>query len=118
MNVSAEERGTGARYLAAIRANWALIVLTVAVGVATAVSYSAISAKRYEAKADLFVTPVDASDDTFLGIGVLRESGSDPNRSVITAARFVKTQRLPKLCGRGFLARGTALSPRRRSSAR
>jgi capsular exopolysaccharide synthesis family protein len=94
VNISAEERGTGARYLAAIRANWALIVLIVAVGVATAAVYSAISAKRYEAKADLFVTPIDASDDTFLGIGVLRESPGDPNRGVITAARFVKTQQV------------------------
>ena len=56
--------------------------------------YSATSAKRYEAKADLFVTPINASDDTFLGIGVLRESGADPNRSVITAARFVKTDQV------------------------
>jgi non-specific protein-tyrosine kinase len=117
VNVPAEERGTGARYIAAIRANWALIVLTVAVGVASAAVYSATSAKRYEAKADLFVTPIDASDDTFLGIGVLRESSSDPNRSVITAARFVKTQQVAEAVrarlvreGDGALTTSTLLS--------
>ena len=94
MNVSAEERGTGAQYLAAIRAHWVLIVLTVAVSCATTGAYSATAAKRYEAKADLFVTPIDSSDDTFLGIGVLRESPGDPNRGVITAARFVKTRQV------------------------
>jgi tyrosine-protein kinase len=92
MNVSAEERGVGARYLAAIRAHWALILWTVVIGVATAAVYSATAPKRYEAKADLFVTPIDSSDDTFLGIGVLRESSGDPNRGVVTAARFVKTR--------------------------
>jgi capsular exopolysaccharide synthesis family protein len=90
------ERGAGARYLAAIRANWPLIALIIAVCMATAVLYSATAPKRYEAKADLFVSPIDPSDATFLGIGVVRESPSDPNRGVITAARFVKTPEVAK----------------------
>jgi capsular exopolysaccharide synthesis family protein len=84
----------GARYLAAIRANWPLVAITVVVGVVTAGLYAALAPKRYVAKADLFVSAIDPSDKTFLGIGVLRESPSDPNRAVITAARLVKTQQV------------------------
>jgi capsular exopolysaccharide synthesis family protein len=84
-----EGRGA-ARYLAAVREHWFLIALLVVVAVAAAAGYSFTAAKRYKAEADLLVTPVPAGDDTFVGIGLLRES-SLPGGSVLTAARLVRT---------------------------
>jgi non-specific protein-tyrosine kinase len=85
-----EERQGAARYLHALREHWLLILGIVAIAVGAAVAYSLLAAKRYEAEADLLVTPVSASDDTFLGISVLRES-ADQTRTVLTAARLVET---------------------------
>ena len=58
-----------------------------AVGVAAAYSFTA--QERYESQADVLVTPISGADDTFLGIGVLREGVE--SRSVLTAARLIQT---------------------------
>jgi capsular exopolysaccharide synthesis family protein len=86
-----DERREGSRYLDALRQHWRLIAVLVVIAVAVAGLYSVTAAKRYEASADLLVSPISADDDTFIGIDVLRQSG-DPTRSVVTAARLVKTQ--------------------------
>lgn len=83
------DAGAG-RYLAALRDHWLLIVLLVAISVGAAVAYVRTAEKQYTAQTDFLVTPVSASDPTFVGIGLLRES-SDQSRSVLTAARLVKT---------------------------
>ena len=69
-----------------------LVALAALVGLAAgaAAVYSATAQKRYEARAELLVSPVPARDTTFLGFSVLRESG-DPGRVVATAARLVRT---------------------------
>src|SRR5437763_5646407 len=69
-----------------------LVALAALVGVAAggAAIYSAAATKRYEAQAELLVSPVPAKDTTFLGFSVLRESG-DLGRVVDTAARLVRT---------------------------
>jgi capsular exopolysaccharide synthesis family protein len=85
-----EERQGAGRYLHALREHWFLIVSIVVVAVGTAVAYSLLAPKRYEAEADILITPISASDDTFLGISVLRES-ADQTRTVLTAARLIKT---------------------------
>jgi polysaccharide biosynthesis transport protein len=61
----------------------------VALTTATAAIYSLTAPKRYEASADILVSPIAPGDETFIGIGVLRESSQ--SRSVLTAARLVKT---------------------------
>jgi capsular exopolysaccharide synthesis family protein len=86
-----DERREGSRYLEALREHWRLIAVLVVVAVAVAGAYSVTASKRYEASADLSVTPIPADDETFIGIDVLRQSG-DPTRSVVTAARLVKTR--------------------------
>ena len=85
----AEERSGGAQYLAAVRERWLLIVSIVALAVTAAVLLSVLAEQRYEAKADVLVTPIEAGDETFIGINVLREGTQ--SRSVLTAAHLVAT---------------------------
>ncbi len=89
---TSDQQGAG-RYLNALREHWLLVTLLVSAAVGAAVLYSATVEKRYEAQTDVLVTPVSASDPTFVGIGLLRES-SDQSRSILTAARFVKTPQI------------------------
>lgn len=78
------------RYVVALRDHWTPIALIVAVTVLAATVFSFTATKRYQASADLFVTPVDPADTSYIGLSVLR-TDSDPTRSVVTAARFVTT---------------------------
>jgi succinoglycan biosynthesis transport protein ExoP len=84
----ADQQG-GVRYLQALREHWVLIVAVIVAAVATAAVYSLTAPKRYKASTDVLVTPIAANDETFIGIGVLRETTQ--SRSVVTAARLIKT---------------------------
>jgi capsular exopolysaccharide synthesis family protein len=77
------------RYWDALRQHWRIVALVVAVGVTAAAAYSFTTTPRYEASADLLVTPIDSGDETFTGINILREGAE--SRSVLTAARLVQT---------------------------
>lgn len=81
------------RFLRAIRDHWVLITLIVVAAVAASAAYAQTSPKRYKASADLLVSPVSPSDNTFVGINVLRES-SDQSRAVLTVARLVQSQQI------------------------
>lgn len=81
---------TPARYLEALRRRWPVVVFGVVAAVGAATAFSTVAPKRYEASADILVTPISSNDDSLLGFNVLRES-ADPSRSVLTAARLVKT---------------------------
>jgi capsular exopolysaccharide synthesis family protein len=83
-------------------------MVLVAVGAVAVFLHTA--SKRYEAKADLFVNPIASSEDTFLGISVIRDSAGDPNRSIITAARFVKTPQVAEAVRSHLAATGVRLS--------
>ena len=72
------------RYWDALRQHWLVVVLVVAAGVTAAAVYSFTTAPRYQASADLLVTPIDGNDETFTGINLLREGAE--SRSVLTAA--------------------------------
>jgi capsular exopolysaccharide synthesis family protein len=84
----AGERAGAASYLHSLRQHRLLILTLVVVAVAAAATYSFTAAERFEAEADLIITPVSASDETFLGTSVFRESGVQSN-SVLTAARLI-----------------------------
>jgi polysaccharide biosynthesis transport protein len=99
VSVFVEDREGPARYLQALRDHWLLIVTFVAVAVAAAVAYSVLATPRYEASADILVTPVQASDDTFIGINVLRKSGLEA-RSVLTAAHLLQTTQVAEAAKR------------------
>lgn len=84
------ERG-GAWYVEAIRQHWRLIVVIVAVGVGSAIVYSAVAPKRYQAGADILVTPISSTDNSLVGFNLLQAS-ADPTTSVLTEARLVKSR--------------------------
>ena len=67
--------------------------------VVAAALYAETSPKRYEATADLLVSPVSPGDTTFVGIRVLRES-SDQSRAVLTVARLVQSPQLAAVARR------------------
>src|SRR5918999_1516908 len=85
-----DRQGT-ARYLTALREHWLLIAVLVVIAVAAAAASAFTAEKRYEAETDILVTPVSATDETFLNIDVLRESLDPQSRSVLTAAQLIKT---------------------------
>ena len=84
-----EERQGTARYLQALAQHWPFIIGSVALALLAAVLYLATADDRYEAHADILVTPVAINDTTFVGLPVIRESGE--GRGVLTAARLVET---------------------------
>ena len=85
-----DERQGATRYLDAIREHWLLIAVLVAAAVAAAAAYSFMAAKRYEASADLVVTPISSGDPTFRSLGLFVES-SGQSHAVLTAARLIWT---------------------------
>lgn len=78
------------RYVAALRERAGLIALTVLATTIGALLYLAVADKKYEAEADMLITPI-ATEDTVPGAGLISES-PDPTRDVETAARLI-TQR-------------------------
>ena len=88
MNVRGEERQGTARYLQALAQHWPFILGSVTLAIAAAALYLSSAESRYEAHADVLVTPASPNDETFVGIAVIRDSGE--GRAVVTAARLVK----------------------------
>ncbi len=89
MSVLAQERQGTARYFQALAQHWPFIVGTVVFALATAGLYLASAEDRYEASADVLVSPVSPNDETFVGIGVIRDTGE--GRGVLTVARLMRT---------------------------
>jgi capsular polysaccharide biosynthesis protein len=82
-----DERQVNSRYLLALREHWIYIPVAIALAIAGALAYTQVAQERYEANADILVSPV--SSDTLLGLPVLRENVF--GRSVVTAARLTKS---------------------------
>lgn len=89
-----EDRQGSTGYLQALREHWQLVVALIVLAVSVAAIYSFTATKRYEAEADILVSPVSADDTTFIGIGLLRESTQ--SRSVLTAARIVESPQVAR----------------------
>ena len=89
VSASAAERQGTARYLQALGQHWPFILGSVALAVLSALAYLATAEERYEAHADVLVTPIAINDATFVGLPAIRESGE--GRGVLTAARLVET---------------------------
>jgi Mrp family chromosome partitioning ATPase/capsular polysaccharide biosynthesis protein len=81
-----EPRDT-ARYLAAVREHWILVILVLVVAGGSAKVFAAHQKVNYLAQADLLVSPVDPGDQALTGLGLLR----DPTGSVFTAGRLLQT---------------------------
>jgi polysaccharide biosynthesis transport protein len=78
------------RYLDTIRERWWLIVALTIVALAAASIYVATAPKRYQAEADLLVTPVAGGESATSGLGLITET-NDPTQTVSTAAKLVST---------------------------
>ncbi len=76
------------RYLnTLLERRWFVIAATVLCTLAAAV-YAVTASKVYQARADVLVTPIPATQTTILGLGLLREA-SDPTRDVTTASLLI-----------------------------
>jgi capsular exopolysaccharide synthesis family protein len=95
-----EQRGA-VRYLAALRERWLLLVALVVLAVGAAVAYVETAHPRYQAEADVLVTPLPDGDSSFLGFSLLRE-GTDPSRAVLTAGTLVSTPQVVQIAARNL----------------
>lgn len=75
------------QYGRALREHWMYLVIAVTLAVAGALAYTHFAKSRYEASADILVSPV--SSDALIGVPVFRDSPF--GRSVVTAARITKS---------------------------
>jgi capsular polysaccharide biosynthesis protein len=66
---------TGVRFSHSLLGRWLPVVALTAVGAVAAAGYAYTAADRYRATAQLIVSPVSASDPTYLGLGLLRDTG-------------------------------------------
>ncbi len=100
----AEQSGS-VRLLTALKRHWVLI--TALVGIAVGVTFVAvhIAEKRYEATADILVTPLAPDDNTFRGFSLIRATYGD-SAPVVTAARILGSAAIsrPALASLGALA--------------
>lgn len=83
-----EEEGAARPLLRALRAHRLLIVATTLAALLAAAAYLYVREPTYEATATVLVTPLPQEDDTFLGLGLLRDSG-DATRTAQTAAALL-----------------------------
>src|SRR4051812_29416091 len=90
------EYGVLPRLLRSLASRWWVVALTTVLALAAAVGYLATAQKKYEAEADVLVTPVP-SDQAVPGFGLILDS-SDPARATETIARLVTT---PAVADRG-----------------
>ena len=107
---SATTDGRGSvRYVQALLAHRRLIITLVVVAVASALIFTSLQTKRYQATADILVTPVTATDTVYQGFSVFRQS-LDGSSSVVTAARSMQTPELRKRAFAKLSERGSGVS--------
>jgi capsular polysaccharide biosynthesis protein len=92
--------------LASLRSRWLVVVTVGALGMGLASLYSVTTPVSYRATATMLVSPVPASDPTFLGIDVLKNDGGRQGAAA-TAARLVTT---PKVAEAARARLGLSLS--------
>ena len=87
MNAFPNDAGGASWYVRAVTRHVLLVAAVVVLAVLTARAYSDRQEPRYDAAADLLLSPLPSGDSTFLGIDVIRETIDGD--AVVTAARFV-----------------------------
>jgi Mrp family chromosome partitioning ATPase len=75
-------------YLRAVRRNWIIVVAITLLTAAIAAYTVTRSGPSYQATASILVTPLPQGDPTFIGLGVVIDTG-DPARTIETAAALV-----------------------------
>jgi Mrp family chromosome partitioning ATPase/capsular polysaccharide biosynthesis protein len=113
----------GGNYLRIIRRHWLSVVwLTVSTAVIAFVLVMGTT-RSYEASASVLVSPVSASDPSFIGTGAVIDSG-DPARTVQTAAALIDSPQAADAAARAMgpgwsgpgIAGSTSVAPRGQSS--
>jgi capsular polysaccharide biosynthesis protein len=69
---------------------WLAVLTLTAAGTAAAVGYGLTAPKRYQATAEILVSPVSVNDPTFTGLDVLRDSGGKQT-AVASAAALLRS---------------------------
>lgn len=107
------EQSGAVRLLQALRRRWLLIAAFVVVAVVAAGVFSYTTAKRYEASADILVSPLSPNDTTFQGFSLVQQTFGDSS-PVITAARIMNSPeiRRPAFARLGDAARGASVDIR------
>lgn len=82
----ARQHGDTAAHLAAIREHALLVFIVFAVAAGAVMTYILVTPDRYEAEADVLVTPITDDDEELKGLGLL----SNPTGSVFTTARLLE----------------------------
>jgi capsular exopolysaccharide synthesis family protein len=85
-------QGGPMRYLRAIWRHWQLIALMAVIAVASAAYFSYTADKQYKASADLLITPVAASDDSYEGFASIFRQTFEDSSSVVTATRIISSR--------------------------
>lgn len=78
-------------YRGTIRRQWLIVVLVAGAALVAALLWTSISSPDYKATATLLATPLPATNESFIGIDVLRES-ADETRTMQTAAALLDTR--------------------------
>ena len=78
-------------YVRVLREHWLIVVVSVIVCVVGGQVGRSLGSSSYTAESDLSISPVDPSDDTFLGISVFRNISADPTANSFTLARYLNT---------------------------
>ena len=94
-------------YLRAIREHLLLVVLVVLVALGAGIAFVTLRSPRYEATAELLISPLPQDDTTFRGLSLIRDTG-DPARTAQTATALIDTRAAAALAakqlGDGFTA--------------
>lgn len=97
------------RYLDTVRERWPLMLATTLLAILGAVVYMAVAPTRYQAEADVLVTPVSGNESAYAGLGLITES-NDPTQTVSTAARLISTPTVADLTKKHLNTTGSAES--------
>ncbi len=100
--------GAMATYRRALRAHRLLVALAVAAAVAGHFAWRAVERPRYEATAQLLISPIPADDPSFVGLPVLRETSGDPARTIETAAALLVSEQAARRAARTLRPPSTA----------
>ena len=75
-------------FVRALLARRTLVIAVTLAGLLLSVLWVAVRSPKYEATAEVLMSPLPQEDETFLGIQLLRDSG-DPTKTAATAAQLI-----------------------------
>jgi capsular polysaccharide biosynthesis protein len=78
-------------YLRILREQWFVVALCFLLCVGGGLIGRNLVPTSYHAQADLLISPIDISDNTYVGVNVFRSISSDPTSNVLTLARYLNT---------------------------